>query len=191
MTMIANNNISPHAGPAWAGLAAQTNPPDRILVVDDDEVFRRLNAAVLMQAGYEVDTAEDGAVAWDALNTCGYDLLVTDNIMPNLTGLELLKKMRFNRLALPVIMASGSVPEEEFMREPWLKPAALLAKPYRLADLVRAVKQVLRATVLSGGADTLADAEPSGPARRAPLLSGGMDFHPQSSSLLPLPARRG
>lgn len=65
---------------------------------------------MLLRAGYEVDSAEDGSVAWDTLNACSYDLLINDNNMPNLTGLELLRKVRDHHIALPVIMASGTIP---------------------------------------------------------------------------------
>jgi len=48
-------------------LALPTKPPHRILVVEDDTDIRQLNTEVIIGAGYQVDAAEDGAVAWDAL----------------------------------------------------------------------------------------------------------------------------
>ena len=113
--------IPSHSGEAASTpLQSQTNPPDHILVVEDDNFFRRLNAAVLAQSGYEVDTAEDGAAAWQALNTDSYDLLITDNRMPKVSGVDLLKKLRAARMVLPVIMATGTLPKEELARYPWL-----------------------------------------------------------------------
>ena len=77
------DNRTSHAGePASAPLQSQTNPPDHILVVEDDIFLRRLNTEVLLGSGYEVDAAADGAAAWQALNTDSYDLLITDNNMP-------------------------------------------------------------------------------------------------------------
>lgn len=140
-----------HAGPNRSGLLEQRNP-HRLLVVDDDACVRRLNTMMLLRSGYEVDTAEDGAHAWDALQACEYDLMITDHNMPNLTGLELLRKLRAKNMALPVIMASGSLPIEEFDRHPVLKPAAMLCKPYLLHALVQTVRQVLsRAARLACG----------------------------------------
>jgi DNA-binding response OmpR family regulator len=115
-------------------------------VVDDDGEIRRLNAQVLKKSGYHVEAAEDGAVAWEALNTDNYDLMITDHNMPKVSGVELLKKLRAARMALPVIMATGSLPEEEFARYPWLQPAATLLKPYTTDELLGTVREVLSAT---------------------------------------------
>jgi DNA-binding response OmpR family regulator len=125
-------------------LLCQSNPPDHILVAEDDVFFRRLNTQVLSRSGYEVDAAADGAAAWLALNTESYDLLITDNNMPMVSGVELLKKLRAARMALPVIMATGAWPKEEFARAPWLQPAATLRKPYTGTEMLRTVKRVLR-----------------------------------------------
>ena len=122
---------------------AEAPPRERILVVDDEPMIRNLNAKVLMDAGYQVDVAEDGAVAWAALQTYRYDLLITDNNMPNVSGLELITKLTAAGLELPVIMATGALPDAEFARSPWLQPAIALLKPYTLGELLGAVRQVL------------------------------------------------
>jgi DNA-binding response OmpR family regulator len=119
-------------------------PPCHILVVEDEPNIRALNTGVLINSGYDVDAAEDGAAAWEALGTDSYDLMITDNKMPRLTGVELLKKLYANRMALPVIMATGELPTEEFTRYPWLQPAAMLLKPYTIEELLGTVKKVLR-----------------------------------------------
>lgn len=74
----------------------------RILMVDDNLAIRELCAGALTGAGYQVDTVEDGAVGWQALQTDRYNLLVTDNSMPNLSGIELIRKLRAARMNLPV-----------------------------------------------------------------------------------------
>lgn len=122
---------------------SQAELPQRILVVEDDSAIRQLNTEVLIRFGYHVDAAEDGVAAWEALNADGYDLMITDNNMPNVSGLELLKKLRAARMDLPVIMATGTVPTEEFTRYPWLRPAATLLKPYTAEEMLRMVKIVL------------------------------------------------
>jgi len=114
--------------------------------VDDDVTIRRLNSATLLHSGYEVDVAEDGDAAWKALNTDSYDLLITDNSMPKVSGVELLKKLRAAHMALPVIMATGTLPTEEFNRYPWLKPVATLLKPYAVSEMLSKVKDVLHET---------------------------------------------
>jgi DNA-binding response OmpR family regulator len=121
-------------------------PTHRILLVDDDIYARELNAGVLIRFGYNVDTAEDGAAAWKALNDHSYDLLITDNRMPRVTGMELIKKVRSVDMTLPIILASGTVPVQELKRNPWMNLDATLPKPFTLAELLDTVVKVLRVT---------------------------------------------
>jgi DNA-binding response OmpR family regulator len=118
----------------------------RILFTDDDEDICRFHAEALTRLGHHVDTAADGAAAWEALTTNCHDLLITDNKMPKVTGLELLEKVRGARMALPIIMATGTLPTEAFARRPWLTPEGTLLKPYTLPELLQTVKSVLHAS---------------------------------------------
>ena len=113
-------------------------------MVDDDTDSRQLTVDVLAGSGYDVVTAKDGAAAWKALQINDYDLIVTDNKMPKMTGIEMIEKLRFARMAVPVIMATGILPMHEFERKPWLKPDATLQKPFSNDDLLATVKNVLR-----------------------------------------------
>lgn len=121
----------------------------RILVAEDDAAIRRINTEILTGSGYQVDAAADGAAAWDALQVNQYDLLVTDNDMPKLTGVQLMQKLQAARMPLPVIMATGKPPDEDDTRLP--QPAVTLLKPYTFDELVGAVKAVLRAASHSLG----------------------------------------
>jgi DNA-binding NtrC family response regulator len=76
----------------------------------------------------------------------GYHLLITDNDMPKVSGVDLVKKLHAARLALPVIMATGTFPVEELNRHPWLPIEATLLKPYSVEELLTTVSNVLRAT---------------------------------------------
>src|ERR1041385_7209715 len=78
-------------------------PCNRILVVDDEVEIRQVNAEVLRRFGYQTETVADGAAAWEALQANRYDLLITDNRMPKVSGVELVKKMRSAHMTLPVI----------------------------------------------------------------------------------------
>jgi DNA-binding response OmpR family regulator len=117
----------------------------KILVVDDDSSIRRLSALALGQSGYTVDAAEDGAIAWQALNANRYDLMITDNRMPKVTGIELLRKLRAARMAMPVILATGILPAWELAQNPWLLPDATLMKPFSIDELLATVKSVFHA----------------------------------------------
>jgi len=123
-----------------------SNEPEarpRVLVAEDDIFFRQLNMDVLIHSGCTVEAVEDGAAAWEALKVAHYDLLVTDNSMPYLSGVDLLRKLHAAHINLPVIMATGAIPSEELNRLPALHPAVILQKPYAVTELVRAVKRVL------------------------------------------------
>jgi len=130
----------------------RTSPSCRVLVVNDEPDLRRLNVEVLENSGFKVDTAEDGMAGWEALHATrhapeSYALLITDHDMPGLSGLALVKKVRAARLALPVIIATGTLPAEELItRYPWLEPVATLAKPYSIGQLLRTVEATLRMT---------------------------------------------
>lgn len=140
--MITNTNFS-NEEPADRPPVRKTNLRQRILVVEDDAAVRRVNTEVLTYSGYHVDAAEDGAAAWEALQRHNYDLIVTDNHMPRLTGIELIMKLHVARLALPVIMATGSSPAEHIARYNPLQPAKVLLKPYTFHELLASVKAVL------------------------------------------------
>jgi DNA-binding response OmpR family regulator len=120
-----------------------TNPPKRILFVDDEPLLRQLHQEALSELGFAVELAENGAAAWDALQLQDYDLMITDNDMPKVTGVELLEKLHAARIALPVIMVSGTMPTEELKRPEVLPVKATLHKPYAIADLLKTVNCIL------------------------------------------------
>lgn len=136
-----------HHEAAPAAAPNPATPPHRILVVDDDTAVRQHCTELLMGSGYHVDAAEDGAIAWDTLQLKDYDLLVTDHSMPKVTGVDLVKKLRAARMALPVILVSGSIPIDELNRHPSLQLAATLPKPFTPDQLLATVKDALRSTV--------------------------------------------
>ena len=127
----------------------QSNSGQRILAVEAEHDLRQLTAEVLIDAGYQVDVAENGATAWSALQFSKYDLLITDQFMPKLSGVELLRKIYTANMTLPIIMATGFLPTWEFALNTWLQPVKMLLKPYAFDKLLTMVKNVLPET---GGA---------------------------------------
>jgi two-component system alkaline phosphatase synthesis response regulator PhoP len=133
----------------------QTNPPNRILFVDDNLTVRESTAKVLTDSGYHVDAAEDGEAAWKALHATNYDLLITDQTMPKLSGVELVKKVRAAQMKLPVVLVSATLPTEELHQHPWLQLAAALLKPFTVDELLETVRAALSATAMSASAQNL------------------------------------
>ncbi|XPV69255.1 MAG: response regulator [Halarcobacter sp.] len=81
----------------------------RILIVDDSSTMRRIIGNVVMQLGFskeDFDEAEDGVKAWKQLEDKQYDIVLTDWNMPNMNGLDLVKKIRSegNHRKIPIIM---------------------------------------------------------------------------------------
>ncbi len=123
---------------------AATHPP-RILVAEDDEGMRFFLSTVLAHAGFKVKTVCDGQQAWEGLHQGYYDLLVTDNQMPRLAGIDLIQRMRASGISLPVIMASGTFPADGGQELPQLRIAAVLTKPFDSGSLLDAVRGALQA----------------------------------------------
>jgi DNA-binding response OmpR family regulator len=138
-----------HPQPCTSGCKTNTSPPgglghaQRILVADDDETVRRIMYHTLASADFCVDATADGEEAWRAVQYVHYDLLVTDNNMPHLMGIELVKRIRAAGMRLPVIMASGSIPEEGVSEYSDLQ-IALIPKPFVFRDLLKTVRNALQ-----------------------------------------------
>ena len=109
----------------------------RILVVDDDELVLRGLSGILARLGHEVHRAASGAAALRVLARHDeIDLLVTDQLMPGMTGAELAAAVRRRRPELPIILATGYA-ELEGVDESLF--AARLVKPFDRARLESAV----------------------------------------------------
>jgi CheY-like chemotaxis protein len=148
----------------------QSNSRQRILVVEDERDLRQITAEGLTDAGYQVDVAEDGATAWTALQIYQYDLLFTDQFMPKVSGVELLKKIHESRITLSVIMATGFLPTWEFALHPCLQPVKMLLKPYSFGKLLGMVKNVLSKTASVGNDIPLPPLPPEPPLPPLPQL---------------------
>jgi len=121
----------------------------RILLVDDVPAVRLSIRAALEAIGYQVLEAADGKEALDLLGSQAVDLIVTDLWMPNLDGVELLKRLRATNANIRVIAISGGG-----MRKPIDVSAALaqtwgadavLYKPFDNEDLVNEINRLLPA----------------------------------------------
>jgi len=122
----------------------QRNQTHHILVVDDNGQTRQASVDLLTGSGYHAEGAKDGVEGLEELLTCDYDLVITDNTMPRMTGIQMIAKLYAARLSLPVIMATGQLPTHEFASQPWLTPDATLQRPFSNDDLLATVKKVLR-----------------------------------------------
>ena len=81
---------------------------DKILIVEDDLFFREMFSDLLVKEGYEVDTASCGARAFELMAEHRYGLVITDLIMPDISGLEILSRVRENDPSIDVIVVTGN-----------------------------------------------------------------------------------
>jgi CheY-like chemotaxis protein len=116
-----------------------------VLYAEDDGATRRLVQLYLEEAGVLLSTAQDGLEAWETLQAGETDLLLTDNQMPRMTGLELAIRARQAQMALPIVMVSGSFASLAHLESLHLDVAAVLQKPFSLPRLLDAVRTALRA----------------------------------------------
>ena len=110
-------------------------------MLDDDPALSRLIAMLLARAGYTVDTAHDGEQGWTELNLRRYDLLMTDNDMPRLKGLELVRRLRAAGMSLPVIVVSGSEEVRAVEEDNELHLSAVMRKPFHPEHLLAEVER--------------------------------------------------
>lgn len=118
----------------------------RVVLVEDEPDLARLLYRRLTEYGYDVEAYSGSVQALEAMRKDGApDLLVTDQTMPRMTGIELVRRVRAEGLEMPVILMSGFAPGigNDVLRE--LSIGALLAKPFRPETLMAAAGRLIRA----------------------------------------------
>lgn len=125
-------------------MQAQARGRETILLVEDDEMLRRVGLRLLLARGYRVLTAGDGEAALALLRDDGkdVDLLLTDVVMPGLGGEELAREALKLRPGLKVIFISG-YPEHGALEPLRAAKYEVLQKPVSLDDLAGKVREVL------------------------------------------------
>ena len=116
-----------------------------LLVVEDEEMVRKMTVAMLTSLGFTVLTAKDGVEALEVFRQHPFEIccVLCDLTMPRMNGWETLTALRQIAPGIPVILASG-YSEAQVMEgnHPEL-PQACLSKPYRREQLCQAVRQAL------------------------------------------------
>ena len=119
----------------------------RILLVDDHEMARKAMKHFLEHHGYACEEAEHGAAALAKLDQGpSVDLIVSDNHMPVMIGMELLVQVKANPHfgSIPFILYSGNITDEMYQRAIEAGALAVLNKPYNFSDFVAMVKKALQ-----------------------------------------------
>ena len=114
-------------------------PGKKILVVDDEPEVRKLMEHFLTERGYELRIAENGRLALAALDTFTPDVVLLDMHMPEMDGLETLKRLAVRSPSLPVIMITVNEDIETTARLLQLGAADYVPKPFNLEYLEQAI----------------------------------------------------
>jgi two-component system cell cycle sensor histidine kinase/response regulator CckA len=132
----------PGSTAAPAASARPTGAGQRVFVAEDEPAVNRMIVENLQRLGYQVASAVSPAEAL-ASNWGPIDLLVTDMVMPGLSGGELAERLRASNPRLRVLFISGYMEAEEARRSIQVKGTAFLQKPFASPELARAVSNAL------------------------------------------------
>ena len=121
----------------------------RILIVDDEKSIRTTLKIFLEREGFVVDTAETAMHAMDLIRTVSYDILISDIIMPQVSGVEFLEEIRLSLPDVPILMMTGEPTVETAVVALQLGAFDYLYKPIQKDSLVKTVKQAAKARELA------------------------------------------
>ncbi len=123
-----------------------TQTSHRILVAEDNAALASVVRFSLESAGYQVEVARNGRLAWELFDEQPFDLVVTDQQMPEMTGIELCEHITASRgaMSVPIILltAKGLELDLPHLRNT-LGISAAYAKPFSPAQVVQTVQELL------------------------------------------------
>ena len=111
----------------------------RVLVVDDFSTMRRIIKNILRQIGFiNVVEADDGTTAWDILNKDKIEFIISDWNMPQMTGIELLRKVRASEefADIPFLMVTAEAQQENIIEAVQARVSNYIVKPFT-ADVMK------------------------------------------------------
>ncbi|MGR0187268.1 response regulator [Azospirillum aestuarii] len=118
--------------------------PLRVLVVDDEPPIRRFLRTTLTAQGYDIAEAEDGAGALEAVRRRPPDLLVLDLGLPGIDGLEVIRRLRADGVAAPIIVLSSRADEAGKVEALDLGADDYVTKPFGMDELLARIRAALR-----------------------------------------------
>lgn len=132
----------------WRGPHVKPRRPSRVLIVDDDDLFRTFVERVLREGGYETAVARDGEEALAlASNGEPFDLLLTDEMMPCIPGHQLARYMRSRQPNIKVLYVTGYSDRLFGEKQSLWADEAFLDKPCGPAAIVQAASLLLSGAI--------------------------------------------
>jgi len=125
-----------------------TEELNRILVVDDNPEILKDLATLLTLHQYQVDTTTSGCEAIRKLRKICYDLVICDIEIPDINGLDFLEKLRNNNWSQEVIIITGYLEQDYFLRALRLGAADFISKPIDSKQLLKSIETVKKKSIL-------------------------------------------
>jgi len=118
---------------------------ETILLIEDDPAVCKFGKAVLNHYGYQVDDVSDAAGALEIFkkNNGNYDLIISDVVLPDINGLELIDELHAIKSNIPVIMSSGYTEEKSKRKIIEERHYPFIEKPFNIEKMLTAVKETL------------------------------------------------
>ena len=119
-----------------------------ILLIEDMDGVRTTVAMILSNAGYDVDSCEDGGQGLELAQHNEYDLIISDVLMPSVDGSEVIARVKAENPAQPILAISGGgggVSAEDALRMATETADAILQKPFSRNQLLDAVAKLIKA----------------------------------------------
>jgi DNA-binding response OmpR family regulator len=116
----------------------------RVLVIDDDASLRECLATFLKVAGYLVEEAESGTEGMRRLAASPVDVVLTDLMMPGLSGWEVAQAARMLRPGLPIVLMTGRPDALNSQLHAEGLVAQVLVKPFRMNEVVAVITRLIR-----------------------------------------------
>lgn len=117
---------------------------ESILIVEDEEKILRLLEIELEYEGYELGKATDGIEAFDIYRSRNWDLILLDVMLPGMSGIELLRRIRLKDSFIPVILLTAKDSIEDKVSGLDLGANDYITKPFRMEELLARIRAVLR-----------------------------------------------
>ncbi|MHB1325739.1 MAG: response regulator [Thermoleophilia bacterium] len=124
---------------------------ENVLVVDDEAVIRDVCKQILTNEGYSVTTAASGKEALRLVSENDFDAVVTDIMMPDMSGLELLEVIKSTSLDLSTIVITGLGTFDMATQSDRLGAREFVVKPFTPDELCQAVQKALKKRVINKG----------------------------------------
>ena len=121
----------------------------RLLVVEDDDRFRRMMVEWFSNRGFDVEEAGDAETAWRLLQCREFDVAVLDMVMPGQSGIDFLGRVRSADAECEVIMLTGQASVDSAVTAMKLGAYDYLTKPFPLGDLEKVIEKAARQRALS------------------------------------------